>query len=67
MTRVPPIQVLYGIQHPDHDKEGRVLTAEFPQFYLVVAYVPSSGDKLRRLDYRVREWDLAFMKWVKAL
>lgn len=59
--------MLYGIQKEKHDGEGRVLTAEFKQFYLVGAYVPSSGEMLRRLDYRVNEWDADFMRYIKAL
>jgi exodeoxyribonuclease-3 len=51
MTRVKPLQVLYGIQNPKHDDEGRVLTAEFREFYLVCAYVPSSGEGLKWMDY----------------
>jgi exodeoxyribonuclease III len=52
-TKVKPIQVLFDIQIPKHDTEGRVLTAEFNKFYLVAVYVPNSGEGLKRLDYRV--------------
>lgn len=44
-----------------------MLTAEFSSFYLVAVYVPSSGDLLRRLDYRCKEWDLDFVRYLKAL
>jgi exonuclease III len=43
---------------PKHDEEGRVITAEFKEFILVATYVPNSGEYLKRLDYRVNEWDV---------
>ncbi len=67
MTRVKPLQVLYGIQNPKHDDEGRVLTAEFREFYLVCAYVPSSGEGLKWMDYWVKEWDIDFGRYLNAL
>jgi len=60
-TKVKPLQVLYGIQSLKHDCEGRVLTAEFASFYVVSVYVPSTGEGLRRLDYRCKEWDPDFL------
>lgn len=50
----------------DHDTEGRVITAEFPDFYLVNTYVPNSGRGLVRLDYR-QTWDADFLKYLKNL
>ena len=52
---------------PEHDTEGRVITAEFDKFYLVAVYVPNSGDKLKRHTYRTKEWDIDFMKYLKDL
>ena len=60
LTKVKPIQVMFGIQIHKHDGEGRILTAEYDSFYLVCAYVPNAGEGLKRLNYRVKEWDLDF-------
>ena len=51
-----PLSVRYGIGIDEHDHEGRVITLEYPDFFLVCAYVPNSQDGLRRLDYRMR-WE----------
>ena len=66
LTRKPPLQVSRDIGMGEHDQEGRVLTAEFEQFYLVNVYVPNSGEKLVRLDYR-QTWDAAFLAYLQAL
>ncbi|MES2658320.1 MAG: exodeoxyribonuclease III, partial [Verrucomicrobiota bacterium] len=58
-TREQPIDVRMGLGIDEHDKEGRVLTLEYPDFYLVNVYTPNSQDGLRRLPYRLT-WDLAF-------
>ncbi|MCL4152153.1 UNVERIFIED_CONTAM: hypothetical protein GTU68_051440 [Idotea baltica] len=50
----------------EHDNEGRVISAEFPEFYIVTAYVPNSGRKLVRLDYRMR-WDQDLLKHIQNL
>ena len=55
-TRVPPLNVTYGMGVDEHDHEGRIITAEFGDFFLVNAYVPNSQDGLKRLDYRMR-WE----------
>ena len=55
-TRHTPLSVSYGIGVDEHDHEGRVLTLEMKDFYLVCVYVPNSQDGLRRLDYRMR-WE----------
>lgn len=47
-----PIQVFYGLGIEEHDTEGRVITLEYPEFYLVTVYTPNSQDGLKRLDYR---------------
>jgi len=65
-TRHEPQSVRRGIGHPDHDREGRVLTAEFPHFFLVNVYVPNSQRELTRLAYRQR-WDADFAAHVAAL
>lgn len=61
-----PLSVAYGIGIEEHDKEGRVITAEFPQFYVVTVYTPNSQRELTRLDYRM-EWEAAFLAYLKKL
>ncbi len=65
-TRHEPLSVSYGIGIDEHDHEGRVITLEMENFYLVTAYVPNSQDELRRLDYRMR-WDDDFRNYLKSL
>ena len=65
-TRHEPLSVAYGIDIPEHDTEGRVITLEYPDFYLVTVYVPNSQDDLRRLGYRVI-WEDAFRAYLKGL
>jgi len=65
-TRKPVLSVSYGLGIDEHDHEGRVVTLEFEDFYLVNVYVPNSQDGLRRLDYRMR-WEDAFRGFVKSL
>ena len=55
-TKHEPLSVRYGIGIDEHDHEGRAITLEYPDFFLVCAYVPNSQDGLRRLDYRMR-WE----------
>jgi exodeoxyribonuclease-3 len=66
LTRVRPLRVTRGIRQPEHDREGRVLTAEFPDFFLVNVYTPNARRDLARLPYRQR-WDRAFLRHVKRL
>jgi len=66
-TRVKPLSVTNGIGLPEHDSEGRVITAEFADFYLVNVYQPNSQRGLTRLDYRVKAWDPAFLAYIKRL
>jgi exodeoxyribonuclease III len=61
-----PLAVTYGIGIGEHDSEGRVITLEMPEFYLVCVYVPNSQDELRRLDYRMT-WEDAFREYVCGL
>ena len=65
-TRKPVLSVSYGVGIDEHDHEGRVVTVEFEDFYLVNVYVPNSQDGLRRLDYRMN-WEDAFRGFVKSL
>lgn len=66
LTKVAPISVTYDIGFPDHDSEGRVICAEFQNFFLVTVYVPNSGSELLRLGYR-QTWDAAFLTYLKKL
>ena len=61
-----PISVSYGIGVEEHDREGRVITLEFPEFYLITVYTPNSQDGLARLDYRM-QWEDAFLSYLKGL
>ena len=65
-TRTEPISVSYGIGIEEHDHEGRVITAEFEDFFLVTVYTPNSQDGLKRLSYRM-EWEDAFLNHLKKL
>ncbi|XP_062207148.1 DNA-(apurinic or apyrimidinic site) endonuclease, chloroplastic-like isoform X2 [Phragmites australis] len=67
ISRVKPISVQYGLGIPAHDQEGRLITLEFDDFYLVNAYVPNSGRGLQRLNYRVDTWDPSFSNYIKKL
>lgn len=62
-TRMKPLTVTRGIGCEEHDNEGRVLTTEFPDFFLVNVYTPNSQDGLKRLDYRM-SWEEAFKQYV---
>lgn len=66
ISKTMPIKVSSDIGSAQHDQEGRVLCAEYEDFYLVNVYVPNSGSDLKRLSYR-QEWDLAFFNYLKAL
>jgi exodeoxyribonuclease-3 len=66
ITRVEPIDVTKDIGISEHDQEGRVLCAEFSDFYLVTVYTPNSGSELKRLGYR-GQWDTDFLNYIKAL
>ena len=56
LTRHKPMNVTYGLGIMDHDQEGRVVTAEYDQFFILTTYVPNSGSELGRLEYR-QQWD----------
>ena len=65
-TRRPPLSVTYGIGIEEHDHEGRVITLEMEDFYLVCCYTPNSQDGLKRLDYRMR-WEDDFRSYLGRL
>lgn len=65
-TKTEPLQVTYGIGVEEHDKEGRVITAEFEEYYVVTVYTPNSQRELTRLSYRM-EWEAAFLAYLKKL
>ena len=65
-SRYQPLSVSYGIGIDQHDHEGRVITLEMEQFYLVTCYTPNSQDGLRRLDYRMT-WENDFRNYLKSL
>lgn len=65
-TKVEPIAVFYGIDIDEHDKEGRVITLEYDDFYLVNVYTPNSQRELARLDYRMK-WEDDFKSYLKSL
>lgn len=65
-TRHQPLSVSYGIDIEEHDHEGRVITLEMPDFYMVTVYTPNSQDGLRRLDYRM-QWEDDFQAYLHRL
>lgn len=65
-ARREPLSVAYGLGIDEHDHEGRVITLEYPDFYVVTVYTPNSQDGLRRLDYRMT-WEDAFRAYLQAL
>ena len=65
-TRQEPLAVTYGIGLEEHDQEGRVITAEYPGYYVVTCYTPNSQNELARLDYRMT-WEDAWLAYLKGL
>lgn len=65
-TKDEPLNVQYGIGIEEHDSEGRVITAEFEDYFVVTCYTPNSQNELRRLDYRMT-WEDAFLAYLKSL
>ena len=65
-ARQEALSVVYGIGIPEHDTEGRVITLEYDNFYLVTCYTPNAQRELTRLDYRMA-WEDAFLSYLKAL
>ena len=66
LTRTEPLSVTYDFGGDEHRHEGRIITAEFPQFYLVCCYTPNSQDGLKRLDYRMR-WEDDLRDYLREL
>lgn len=65
-TKKEPLRVAYGIGIEEHDHEGRVITLEYPEFFVVTVYTPNSQDGLARLSYRMR-WEDDFLAYLKKL
>ncbi len=65
-TKHTPLSVRLGIGNADHDSEGRVITLEYADFYLITVYTPNSQEQLKRLDYRMH-WETAFLAYLKGL
>ena len=65
-TKHKPLSVTYGIDIDEHDHEGRVITLEMDDFYLVTVYTPNSQDELRRLEYRMK-WEEDFQSYLHKL
>ncbi len=66
LSKEKPLRVIADMDIVEHDNEGRVLCAEYPEFYLVTVYTPNSGNELARLPYR-ETWDRAFLNYMKSL
>lgn len=66
LSRQQPLSVRYDMNINEHDKEGRVIAAEFRDFFVVNTYVPNSGNGLVRLDYR-KQWDIDLLQYLKSL
>ncbi len=66
LTKEEPISVTYDMGIEEHDTEGRVICAEYTEFFVITVYTPNSGNDLRRLDYR-QTWDSAFLDYLKDL
>lgn len=65
-TKEEPLSVSYGIGIEEHDHEGRVITLEYPEFYVITVYTPNSQEGLARLDYRMK-WEEDFLSYLKGL
>ena len=65
-TRIKPLSVTYGIGIPEHDTEGRVITVEYEDFYLVCCYTPNAQNELARIDYRM-QWEDDFRSYLMEL
>jgi len=67
LSKTEPLNLKMGLGIPEHDNEGRVITAEYDDFFFVGTYVPNSSSGLKRLDYRTQEWDVALRNYLKEL
>ncbi|EDQ89868.1 uncharacterized protein MONBRDRAFT_16913, partial [Monosiga brevicollis MX1] len=61
------LSVQYGIKSAHHDQEGRTITVELPDLFVIGVYVPNSGQDLKRLDYRLNEWNVDFLAYIREL
>jgi len=66
LTKPAPLNVTYGINIPEHDQEGRVITAEYQDYFLVNVYTPNAGQGLKRLEYK-QQWNKDFQNYVVSL
>ena len=66
-SKIEPVNVKNDMDIKKHDNEGRIIAAEFKDFFLVTVYTPNSKRELLRLDYRQKEWDVDFLKYLKKL
>lgn len=66
LSKVAPLSVQYDMGIDEHDQEGRVIAAEYNDFYVVTVYTPNSGSELKRLEYR-QQWDADFLNYLKQL
>ena len=67
LSSTEPLKVTRGLNIPAHDGEGRLISAEFGDFFLVNVYTPNSKRDLSRLDYRTQQWDVDFLAYLKGL
>ncbi len=65
-TKEEPLAVFYGMDKPQHDTEGRLITLEFPSFYFITCYTPNAQDGLRRIGYRM-QWEDDFRAYIQSL
>ncbi len=65
-TKSVPLRVTYGINTPEFDAEGRVITLEYPDFFVVTCYTPNAQRELARLSFRLK-WEAAFLSYLKSL
>ena len=65
-TKQEPLSAVFGIGVSEHDREGRVITLEYEEYYLVTVYTPNSQNELARLPYRM-QWEVAFLAYLKKL
>lgn len=66
-SKIKPLAVTYGLGIEEHDQEGRVITLEYEDYFLINVYTPNSKRELLRLEYRYRKWDVAFLAYMKSL
>ncbi|VVU95433.1 Endonuclease/Exonuclease/phosphatase family [seawater metagenome] len=65
--KTKPTSITQGMGVPKHDNEGRIISVEFENYFLIHVYAPNSGDILQRLKYRTQEWDVDFLNYIKKI